>query len=81
VAAGFDVWMFNTRGNTYSRGHRYLRSTDKAYWQSSMDDLALVDLPASIDFVLRKARAARLSLVGHSQVGWGLGFWGLAAGF
>ena len=25
--------MANTRGNTYSQGHRHFRATDKAYWQ------------------------------------------------
>ncbi len=65
--AGFDVWMLNTRGNTYSRGNRHYRSTDSAYWYQSMDELALIDLPTQIDEVLRLTGQRQLALVGHSQ--------------
>ena len=66
---GFDVWMFNTRGNTFSHGHRTLRSTDQGYWEYSMDELALMDLPAQIDFVLKATGQPSLALIGHSQAG------------
>lgn len=66
-AAGFDVWLANARGSTFSRGHRTRRDTDSAYWAFSMDDMALVDLPAQIDFVLRTTGKPSLGLVGHSQ--------------
>ena len=65
--AGFDVWMANTRANTYSRGHRHHRATDEAYWQHSMDELALTDLPAQIDFITAFTRQPSIALVGHSQ--------------
>jgi len=65
--AGFDVWMANTRGNTYSRGNRFNRDTDAAYWYQSMDELALIDLPTQIDEVLRLTGKPSLALVGHSQ--------------
>ncbi len=65
--AGFDVWMANTRGNTYSRGNRNYRSSDNGYWYSSLDELALIDLPTQIDFVLGKTGHGSLAFVGHSQ--------------
>ena len=64
---GFDVWMVNTRSNTYSRGNRWYRNTDEGYWTTSMDELALIDLPAQIDFVLGATGQSSLALVGHSQ--------------
>lgn len=65
--AGFDVWMTNTRGNTYSRGHLFLSQWGQRYWRFSMDELALIDLPAMIDYVLKFTKASKLAYVGHSQ--------------
>ncbi|KAI8477459.1 MAG: Alpha/Beta hydrolase protein [Monoraphidium minutum] len=65
--AGFDVWLANARGNVYSRGHKTQRSIDSAYWQWSMDELALIDLPAQIDFILRRTGQRSLAIAGHSQ--------------
>jgi hypothetical protein len=61
--------MVNTRGNTYSKGHRYYRTTDAQYWQYSMDELALIDLPTQIDFILQRTGQPSLGLIGHSQGG------------
>ncbi|KAI8477465.1 MAG: Alpha/Beta hydrolase protein [Monoraphidium minutum] len=65
--AGFDVWMANARGNTFSRGHRHYRSTDLGYWSSSIDEVALLDVPANVDYVLRATGRRQLALVGYSQ--------------
>ncbi|KAF8072636.1 Lip3 [Scenedesmus sp. PABB004] len=65
--AGFDVWLSNSRGNTYSRGHVFLNQWGQKYWRWSMDDLALVDIPAQIDYALKTSGASKLAYVGHSQ--------------
>jgi hypothetical protein len=63
------VWFGNTRGNTYSRRNvNGLYTYQAEFWYFSIDQLALIDLPTMIDFVLGKTRASKLALVGHSQV-------------
>nr|CAD7449919.1 unnamed protein product [Timema bartmani] len=45
--AGYDVWLGNTRGSTYSREHVSLKSTDNAFWEFRYFDckyLALRDV-------------------------------------
>jgi hypothetical protein len=33
--SGFDVWISNARGNTYSRKHQYLDPSEEAFWNFS----------------------------------------------
>ena len=30
---GYDVWMGNARGNTYSNKHIFLKESDEAFWK------------------------------------------------
>jgi predicted alpha/beta hydrolase len=68
AAAGFDVWMPNTRGNTFSTGNFYFSSRQVEYWQHSVDEYALLDSPAMVDKVLEVTGASKMAWVGHSQV-------------
>lgn len=29
---GFDVWLGNSRGNTYSRSHKYISTHSEQFW-------------------------------------------------
>ncbi|CAH2234864.1 jg15352 [Pararge aegeria aegeria] len=51
--AGYDVWMPNIRGNKYSKEHAVLKSDSKSFWNFSWHDVALYDLPAVIDHVVK----------------------------
>lgn len=61
--------MGNTRGNTYSRGNvNGIYPYQPEFWYFSIDQLALVDLPTTVDFALATSGASKLAYVGHSQV-------------
>ena len=63
---GYDVWLGNFRGNTYSNSHvsKSLKSVD--YWKFSFDQLIAHDLPAMFNCVLKTTQQRRLAYVGHS---------------
>jgi len=59
--AGYDVWIGNNRGNTYSPCE-----TDDC-WRFSYDEMALYDLPTFIYHILNTTNYTTLSYVGHSE--------------
>ena len=75
--AGYDVWMGNVRGNKYSCKHRNLKPINNEFWDYSMDDLASMDVPNVVDYILKTTNSPSLSYIGFSQ-GSALGFAGLS---
>ena len=57
---GFDVWLTNSRGNTYSLNHRKLSSLQPKFWDYSFDELIKYDLPATIDYILNVTNSGEL---------------------
>jgi pimeloyl-ACP methyl ester carboxylesterase len=66
VAAGYDVWLGNNRGNIYSRKHKYLRAEGREYFNFSFYEMGKFDLPAMIDYVRHQTGQKRISYIGHS---------------
>uniref|UniRef100_A0A670ICU8 Lipase n=1 Tax=Podarcis muralis TaxID=64176 RepID=A0A670ICU8_PODMU len=65
--AGYDVWLGNTRGNTWSSKHINYTEKHQEFWLFSFDEKAKYDLPASINFVLNKTGQEKIFYVGHSE--------------
>ncbi|XP_014402953.1 PREDICTED: gastric triacylglycerol lipase isoform X2 [Myotis brandtii] len=65
--AGYDVWLGNSRGNTWARRNIYYSPNSAEFWAFSFDEMAKYDLPATIDFIVKKTGQEKLHYVGHSQ--------------
>ncbi|XP_061717352.1 lipase 3-like [Cydia pomonella] len=66
--AGYDVWLANVRGNTYSRAHISLSSDCRAFWNFTFHEVSQHDLPAVIDYIMEtKGWDAKLNYIGHSM--------------
>uniref|UniRef100_A0A182QHI7 Lipase n=1 Tax=Anopheles farauti TaxID=69004 RepID=A0A182QHI7_9DIPT len=63
----YDVWLADMRGNRYSKRHTRLQSNDPDYWDFSWHEMGYYDLPAAIDYILRRTGARQLDYIGHSQ--------------
>jgi pimeloyl-ACP methyl ester carboxylesterase len=69
---GYDVWITNTRGNFNSYEHKNPKdfsvfSGKSQYWNFTLDDMAIYDLPANIDYILDYTNNEKITYIGHSQ--------------
>ncbi|CAG2062921.1 unnamed protein product, partial [Timema podura] len=64
--SGYDVWLGNVRGNKYSQSHITMLPTDPEFWNFNLHEIAVLDVPAMIDFVLRTTLKDSLVYVGHA---------------
>ncbi|XP_063375938.1 lipase 3-like isoform X1 [Cydia fagiglandana] len=65
--AGYDVWMGNARGNTYSKRHVSIKPTSSSFWKFSWHEIGYYDLPAMIDYVIKNTGVPKMQYVGFSQ--------------
>ncbi|KAK7576285.1 hypothetical protein V9T40_012571 [Parthenolecanium corni] len=63
---GYDVWMANARGNTYSRSHVTLSPKQQEFWNFTFHEVAKYDLPAAVDYILNVTNSKKLIYIGHS---------------
>ncbi|CAN3481774.1 sterol esterase Tgl1p [Diutina catenulata] len=64
---GFDVWMGNNRGNKYSQKHLSRPVTSEAFWNFSMDEFAIYDIPDTVEYILKDTGQESLTYIGFSQ--------------
>ncbi|KAJ8672646.1 hypothetical protein QAD02_003905, partial [Eretmocerus hayati] len=64
--AGYDVWIGNARGNSYSRSHDTLKPDDSNFWDFSYQEIGLGDVKAFIDHALNVTEQESLTYIGYS---------------
>lgn len=67
--AGYDVWMINIRGNSFSKRHKWLDScpTCSEFWSFGFDESARLDYSATIDYILDQTGQSQVYFVGYSM--------------
>ncbi|NXP29901.1 LICH hydrolase, partial [Scytalopus superciliaris] len=65
--AGYDVWMGNSRGVTWSLKHKTLKPSQKEFWKFSFDEIGKYDIPAELYFIMNKTGQKDVYYVGHSE--------------
>ncbi|XP_054838209.1 lysosomal acid lipase/cholesteryl ester hydrolase-like isoform X2 [Eublepharis macularius] len=71
--AGYDVWLANSRGCRWSQRHQNFSTDQEEFWDFSFHEMAMYDLPATINFILQKTQQEKLYYIGYSQ-GASIGF-------
>ncbi|XP_070610013.1 lipase member M-like [Erythrolamprus reginae] len=71
--AGYDVWIGNIRGTTWSRRHKHFSIDEEEFWNFSFHEVGIYDLSAIINFILHKKGEDHLYFICHSQ-GCNIGF-------
>lgn len=66
---GYDVWLGNARGNTYSTDHvKYKRNgwreERQKYWNFSWHEIGKYDLPATIDHIVNVTEFSKMHYIG-----------------
>lgn len=68
---GYEVWMMNTRGSTFSYEHieesKDSNDIGSDYWDFTFTEIAKFDLKAHISYVKWKSNSEKVIYIGHSQ--------------
>ena len=66
---GYDIWIANNRGTIFSMEHISKDPEDwnGEYWDFSIDENAIYDLSANIEYVKTFSNTKKINYIGHSQ--------------
>ena len=60
VDFGFDVWTCAFRGPEYNQGHVSLSPTSYEYWDFSLNEQGLYDMPAAVDYIHKQGNGQKI---------------------
>lgn len=67
----YDVWLIESRGSDKRVARRLFESNSSMnsnnFWDFSLDEQALIDLPTQIEFVRARTGAPKVAFIGYSQ--------------
>lgn len=64
---GFDIFIGNARGSKFCKEHEKFSHRSSEFWNFSWHEIGYFDLPAMIDFAVKKSGSKDLFYAGHSQ--------------
>lgn len=63
---GYDVWLWNSRGNMYSKEHVSMNNSDPNFYNFTFHELGIYDTTATIDHILKVTGQKSIITIGHS---------------
>ncbi|XP_025265060.1 lipase 3-like [Camponotus floridanus] len=64
---GYDVWLGNFRGTTYSKAHISLSPSNSAFWDFSFNEIGIYDVSAMVTFITNLRSQPLHTCIGHSM--------------
>ncbi|RZC41030.1 lipase 1-like, partial [Asbolus verrucosus] len=65
---GYDVWLGNVRGSTYSNQHVRWTVLDPEFWNFNLDTIAQIDIGTQLKFIANETgKGGNITFIGHSM--------------
>uniref|UniRef100_T1JVP5 Lipase n=1 Tax=Tetranychus urticae TaxID=32264 RepID=T1JVP5_TETUR len=64
---GYDVWIINVRGTSYSTNHTHLDPEDPEFWDYSFYEIGIYDVTATVEHIKNETGFEKIIVIGFSQ--------------